>query len=245
MCFYPVCLLLTLMFVLPPPLLLLLLLQLTKERRDLVTHLRSDVIARIRDMPGPVALHVLGELNDLPRGWQAGLAKQQPAQHLAAVAARAEAHARDVYRGSSSTAAGGAWGDGGYGEGDGVWVTAGKEAGRAGVGSGPNSSSSNGLVVGSSSSSSAAGVPGTPAGLMAQLQSRRPDIWNNMYDRHKNLIRPLTAEQQKKVCVGLGAQFVSVWMDLLHSKRAVHQHVSGSTRCGPCACLGTCIAPCP
>jgi hypothetical protein len=186
-------------------LLLLLLPQLTKERRDLVTHLRSDIINRIRDMPAPVALHVLGELNDLPRGWQAGLGKQQqPAQHLAAVVARAEAYARDVHRGgSSSAAAGDGWGDGDYGEGDGGWVTAGKEAGRGGAGLGPNNSSSNGQAVGSSSSSNV-GVSGTPASLMAQLQSKRPDIWSCMCERHRKLISPLTAEQQKKVCAGLG-----------------------------------------
>lgn len=176
---------------------LLLLLQLAKDRPDVVKYLPSDLQKRILTMPPPVALSVLGTLNDLPAGWEAG--HKKPAVQLAAAAARAESYAREQHDSS------GGWGDGGGGGDDDGWVTAGREAGNgwgpAAVGGGR---SSNGDPQGSfgveaAAGAGAAGGSSSVGALWKQLQSERPDVWRALHDRHKALITPMTQEQQKKV----------------------------------------------
>lgn len=189
--------------------LLLLLLQLAKDRPDVVKYLPSELQKRILVMPPPVALSVLGSLNDLPAGWEAG--HKKPAVQLAAAVARAESYAREQHDSSGSGAAGGSgWGDGGSGgDGDG-WVTAGREAGKgfgpAAVGGGRHSSNGDAegrFGVEAAAAGPAAGGAGggssSVGALWKQLQSQRPDVWRALHDRHKALITPLTQEQQKKV----------------------------------------------
>jgi len=172
-----------------------------------VCYVRSDLVSHIRTLPPPVALAVVGALHDLPKGWEAGL--KQPAQHLAAVAARAEAHAGNS---SSSTtaaaaAAAGAAGRRGSGETGGDedgWVTAGggKDGSRGAAAAVKGGGGSNGR----GGSSVVSGV--SLSVLWKQLEEKRPDVCRALHDRHKLLLRPLNQDQQKQVREGRRGQLL-------------------------------------